>query len=139
MRSVRDRDRAIEPGALADVVVHVDRIRALDDPHHTAEIAEGPSVRRQWSCLENHWKVIQQATLDTAAVLGTVGAIHAIEVVIGRRLVSARRDWSGSAAGSTLQERLEVLPFLADPLLRRRYQGRHPAIGRLDDHRGAGA
>src|SRR6267378_1014989 len=139
VRPVRDRDRAIEPCALADVVVHVDRIRALDDPHHATEIAEGPSVRRQRSCLENYRKAIQQATLNTAAVLGTVGAIHAIEVVVWRRLVSARRDRSGPAAGSTLQERLEVLSFLADSLLRLRYQGRHPAIGRVDDHRRAAA
>src|SRR5258705_2050370 len=139
VRPVRDRDRAIEPCALADVVVHIDRIRALDDPHHAAEIAEGPSVRRQRSCLENHRKGIQQATFNTAAVLGTVGAIHAIEVVVWRRLVSARRDRSGPAAGGALQERLEVLSFLADSLLRLRYQARHPAIGRVDDHRRAAA
>src|SRR5579864_4935314 len=121
VRPIGDRNYAIESGALADVVVDINGIGALDDAHHAAEIAERSSVRRQLSRWKNHGKAIQQATLDTAAVLGTVGTIHTIDVVVGRRLVSARRNRSGPAAGSTLQERLEVLPFLSNSLLRCRH------------------
>ena len=78
---------AIESGALADVVVDVHGIGALDDAHHAAEIAERSSVRRQQSRGENHGKAIQQTTFDAAAVLRAVRAIHAIDVVVGRRLV----------------------------------------------------
>src|ERR1700739_3062382 len=86
MRPIGNRNYAIESGALTDVVVDTNGIGALDDAHHAAEIAERPSVRRQQSRWENHRKAIQQTTFDAAAVLRAVRAVHAIQVVVGRRL-----------------------------------------------------
>src|SRR5579864_4860587 len=116
VRPIGDRNYAIKSGALADVVVDINGIGALDDAHHAAEIAERSSVRRQHSRWENHGKAIQQTTFDAAAVLRAVRAVHAIDVVVGWGLAPQRRDWSGPAAGGALQERREVLAFFVDSL-----------------------
>src|SRR5580700_1208211 len=134
MRPIADRNYAIESGALTDVVVDINRIGALDDAHHAAEISERSSVRRQLSRWENHGKAVQQTTFDAAAVLGTIRAVHAIDVVAWRGLAPQRGDRSGSAAGGALQERREVLAILVDSLLRLRSKCWHSPVGRVNDH-----
>src|SRR5580704_257309 len=78
MRPIADRNYAIESCALTDVVVDINRIGALDDAHHAAEISERSSVRRQLSRGENHGKAIQQTTFDAAADLGTISEVNEI-------------------------------------------------------------
>src|SRR5579883_188804 len=139
MRTSSDGDDAIKAGTLADVVIDVHRIGTLDDAHHAAEISVGPSVRSQQAGGKNHGKTIQQATLDAATVFWTVGAIHAVEVVLGRRIISAGRDWTRPTAGSALQKGLEVFSRFGDAFLRFWSVGRDSAVGRIDDHRCAHA
>ena len=135
--SIHD-DVALPSLALPDVVEDRDAARSLHDAPETAGRASefGESAG--------------QAAIRQRAVLRTIMAIHARGVVARRKFGKSRRGRRvifPAAAGhrlvlaclGRLQQSETKLPIGGGHLLCLRRQRRNPAIGRIDDHRGARA
>ena len=73
MRAIRDRNDPGVTGSLADVVVEGHGIWRLHQLHHAAE---RPGTK-------DDWDTVTEAALGTSAIFRAVGAVDAIQVVVG--------------------------------------------------------
>src|SRR5438132_13219224 len=123
MRLVRYRNDPVETLSLTHVIVDAHGALRLHDARNSPKS----------SGIEQDWQTEAEATLGATTIFRSIGAIDAIEIVIGRTFRPSRGDRTRLSTRCALKQRVEKIFLRPDSLLRLGRQSRDSAVRLIND------